>query len=153
MFLNNEISTDIQAKPRSLSRRFGCEKGVENFRNMFRSDSRTAVLYFDNDPWILPLCSDNNGASPPHGINRIINKVRPNLVQLTRVGFDHREVFGILANNLNALFQFAAQNNECVIQFLTKINRLHWSLVHVGVGLERFHQGDYPVGCQSYLSN
>ena len=111
MFLN-DVVCDVQAQAGADAGRFRRKERVENARLNFRWNARTIVRDFDDDAFfILTKCFDFDFARAVHRVNRVVENVRPDLVQFTAVRFDARQIARVLARNRNALLKFTPQND------------------------------------------
>ncbi len=90
MFLHNEVAADIQSQSRAFSGGLGGEEGIEDLRLVLLRDAGTVVLDLDDDPRAVSMRSQYQRALTVHGVDGVVDDVRPYLVQLARVRLNYR---------------------------------------------------------------
>src|SRR5579872_2146958 len=79
--LVNYFIHNIQAQARSFANFFGCEKWLENVILNFAGNSWTVVHDLNQCPLMLARRTHNQLTVLLHGIDSVVDQVRPNLVQ------------------------------------------------------------------------
>ncbi len=137
MFLD-DIVRNVQPHSGADARWLGREEQIENARLNFRRNAGSIVRDFHHDTFVLPARFDFQFPFALHRVNRIIDDVRPHLIQLAPVRFDARQSRVVRADHGNAGFEFASQNDECVFQPFVHIDVLNRCLVKKRVRFHRF---------------
>src|SRR5437764_3002292 len=75
---------DVQAQAGTLADRLGGEERLEDPRPDLLRDTRPAVADLDQDAVVLPRGAQGERALPAHRLYRVVDQVRPDLVQLRR---------------------------------------------------------------------
>ncbi len=96
-------------------------------------DARPGIPNFHNNPYILPIGSQDDLASPIYSAHSVIYDVRPDLIKLAAKSLDTRQILCIFTPDLNTGSKLTAQHHQRIIQALMNINRLEWSLIEIRV--------------------
>src|SRR3954470_10988590 len=75
------------------------EEGVEGTAGHHWCHSRTAVGDLDEEVLVVPPDRHPQGPHTVHGVQGVVDDVRPDLVELPGVGLDHRNVGVVLAQD------------------------------------------------------
>jgi hypothetical protein len=115
VLLHDDVVGDVQTQARAMTRRFGGKEGVKDFRLNGLRDAGAVVLDLDHDPLSFGARADHDLALALDRINRIVNDVRPNLIEFAAIGHDLRQRRPVFTPNNDTRSQFAVQDAECVI--------------------------------------
>ena len=96
VFLDN-IIRNIQPQAGTLARLLRCKERLEQARQHILWNAWTIVLNLNYHLRALLVSSQLQIALPMHGVDGVIDQVRPDLVQLTPVGFDEWQILVIIA--------------------------------------------------------
>src|SRR5574340_308462 len=86
MPVHDDVMRDMQSQASSRTWRLGRKEWLKDSVHDVPCDTGTVILDFDIYPIVMKIGSQINLAFPLHGINRIINDIGPDLVQLARIG-------------------------------------------------------------------
>ena len=116
MSVGDDIVADIQTKAGALSGGFGCKKRIEYSGLIFRRNTRTVILNFDNQP--VGILARANGDLPLslQSVNGVVYNVGPDLVQSGAISLKAGQIRCILPSNANTGFKFMAQDEQRAIQ-------------------------------------
>ena len=128
MFLENVVR-NVETQPRANARRFGRKERFKNALLNFFRNARTIVRDFDDDASFSLIRFDFQFTLALHRIARIIDEIRPHLVQLTAVRFDARQIGRVLLDDAHALFQLVPQNDERIFQSFVHVDFLNRRLI------------------------
>ena len=123
----------------------GGEEGVEDARPELGRDPGPVVhdLHLDVPPGRPRAQLDR--ALAAHGVDRVVDQVRPDLVELARVRLDARQIGREVAPMLTPALQLVPEDDQRVLQPLAHVDLLHGSAVEVRVALTAFTMcGDGP---------
>jgi hypothetical protein len=116
-----------------------------------RGDARPVVLDLHADRAVGPVRPHGEDPGAVHGVDRVVDEVRPHLVELAGVGLDARQALVVLPDDADPALELVVEDDQCVVQALAHVHVLHRRLVHVGVGLEGLDQLDDAVGADGDL--
>jgi hypothetical protein len=97
---------------------------------------------FDYDVVTFGARGDDNEASALNRMNRIIDDISPNLIELTSADLDVRQILREVRFQLYA-FQLVLKDRERALESIMYVDLLHGASVNVGVGFHRLHQITY----------
>ena len=88
MALDNDVVADVEAETRAMTGRFRREKSIENLPLNIRRNPGPIVFDLNRQGLSLSPCPNGNSSLASQGIRRIIEDVRPDLVQLATIRLD-----------------------------------------------------------------
>ena len=109
-------------------------------RQNVRSDPRPVVPNLHQHSIEIARGPHPQLALPLHGLDGVGHQVRPNLIELAAKSADSREVFAVLADDIDSAFEAVVENRQRALQPLMQINLLHGGLVHVRIFFDRSDQ-------------
>jgi len=80
----------VEPQPSPLSNTLGRKEWFKDMRFSLGRNARTIICDFDDYASVLAKRSDPKLALPCHGIDGVIDEVRPNLIQFATVGTDEK---------------------------------------------------------------
>jgi len=123
------------------------EERVEDLCLRRLGDAGSVVLDFDHRPVTVAAGADRDRSRAVHGVDGVVEQVRPDLVQLAAVGRHRERIAVVFAMDVDAVLQFGAQNDERVVEPLVQVDRLNRCLPEERVALEGGDDlGDSPGG-------
>src|SRR5581483_9376349 len=126
----------IEPQPRTLSNAFSSEKGFKDMCPYFRRDSGAVIANFDHHTPIVAVGPDPELALTVHRVNRVINEICPDLIELATEGV-YEEGDGLIVTlNRNATLEFVIQDRQSRLKALHNVHILHRRLVHICVFLD-----------------
>ena len=109
-------------------------------------NSRTVIANLNHSATVVAVGSNAKLAFSVHRVNRVIDNVSPDLVELAPKRIHEKWNAQVVAVYHNSLFQLVIQDRKCGFQALYDVHVLHRRLVHVGVFLDCADQIRYPRG-------
>src|SRR5262249_4141230 len=130
----------VQAETSALPDALGREEGLKDVGLDFGGDSWAAVTNLHHDATVVTIGPNSKLALAAHGVNRVVDDVGPNLVQLAAEGIHQKRQGLIITFHSHTLFELVVQDGERGFEALYDIDILYGSLVHVSVFLDRPNQ-------------
>src|SRR5271156_3124919 len=93
----------IEAKARTFANSLRGEKGFENMRLDFGRNSRAVIGDLDHGAIVLAIGSNSKLALATHGVNRIVDDVRPNLIELAAKRIYQKWNFLVIARDQDSV--------------------------------------------------
>src|SRR5580658_6749074 len=136
----------VQTEARALANAFGSKKRLEDVGLHFFGNSRPIVADFDHGATVVAVSSDAKLAGSVHGVDRVVDNVRPDLVELAakRIHEERNEI--VLALHRYSSLQLVIQDRKRSLQAPYHIDVLDRRLIHVGVFLDGADQLRYTRG-------
>ena len=151
VLVDDDAPGDVQAQPGALADRFGGEEGFEDPRDVLGRDARAGVADLDLGGVVVPAGADGERARPVHRLDRVVDQVRPDLVELRAV---HRHVGQravVLLDHRDA-GQLAAEHDQRAVEQFVDVEHLERGAVHLRVLLGRADQRRDPRPVESSIS-
>src|SRR5690242_4587458 len=104
MLLNDSVNR-VEAQSRTFANRLRCEERLEDAIANLRRNSRTVVSNLNQDAAKLGYRSYQQRAALVHRVNRVIDEVGPNLVELAAARANPGNRAVVLAYYVNAVLQ------------------------------------------------
>jgi hypothetical protein len=73
-------------------------------------NSRAVIGNFNHDAVVVAIGSDLNLAFATHSVNRVVDEVRPYLIELAAEGIDEQGNFLVIAFDDDSVLEFVIQN-------------------------------------------
>src|SRR5579883_924327 len=134
--LANDTLNGIEAKSGTLPNSLRSKERFEDVGPNLRRDSRAIVADLDHHATILPEGADAQLAFTLHGIDRVVDDVGPDLIQLASEGVNQQRNRIIFPLYRNSVLQLMIHDRERIFQALDYVDILDRRLVHVGVFLD-----------------
>src|ERR1017187_9366763 len=96
MLINNSLYS-VQAESSTFSYSLRRKERFENVRLNVRRDSGAVVGDLNYNGIVLPISPNSQLALAAHGVDGVINDVRPNLIQFTSEGIHEKRNFPVVA--------------------------------------------------------
>jgi hypothetical protein len=135
----NDATGDIETQSRPFAYLFGREEGVENALMDLCRDPWSIITDLDTDSRPVMRGADGDRPRSLKRIQRIVQEIHPDLVELSTVGMQNRKLRVILALNPNIPHLVVQQGQGDLDPFM-EIDLLNWCLIHVGEGFDRVNK-------------
>src|SRR5271163_4421846 len=145
VLLHNSLD-GVQAEARAFPNSFGCEKRLKDVRLHLAGNSWAIVANLNYNATVVLVGSDAQLAFCVHCVNRVVNDVGPDLVELAAKRIHQQRNALVIALHHHSLLQLMIQDREGGFQAPYYVYVLHGGLVHVGVFLDCAHQVRYAGG-------
>src|SRR5579863_7937762 len=99
MMLLHDANGGIQSEAGAIADAFGGEERIENPVLNFRRDAWAVVANLDDHRVELAAGADSQFAVSVHGVDSIVDQVRPYLIQFTAIRADPRQFSIIITGN------------------------------------------------------
>ena len=141
MPLGDHAIGDIQAQPGALTYRLSGEERFEDLLLHLRRYANACITDFDQGPTVLPRCADSQRAAVRHRVYRIVDQVRPNLIELGGMCWDHRQrLIEVLDDFDVAIFvDLVTEHDQRALQPVPNINLLVCRPIHLRILLGCSH--------------
>src|SRR5581483_5790947 len=106
MFENDDVVGDMQTQARAESDGLGRKERVKNARLNIGRNARTRIANLNTHVVGFAVGAERKFAFAFHRVNRIVNDIRPDLIQIAGVRFNLGEVALIVAIDGDALLPF-----------------------------------------------
>src|SRR5260370_28465640 len=103
----------IQTEARAVADLLRSEKGLEDARTNFRRNSRTIVADLDDDAVQFPERVDAQLTLAVHGVDCVVDEIRPNLVQFATIRANAGQVRIVFPDYGDACFQTVPKYLQC----------------------------------------
>src|SRR5580698_9466122 len=133
----NDPVYGVQAYSCTVADAFGGEKWLKEMRLHSVGNAGPIVDNLNENEIELPGGSNDQLALAAHGIDGIVNEIRPDLVQLTSPRQYPGKVGVKLALHFHAAFQAEFHHGQGAFQTAVNVDFLLRRLVHVGVFFDR----------------
>src|SRR6266581_3755545 len=121
----DQSSRDIQPKPCAFAYRLGGEKWIKDAITNLGRNARAIVDNPDYHSVALAIRDQIHAAALTHGVQRIVEQVRPHLIEFTAKSIHRWKVLlDVHAEAHRLALRFRSQHNERVGQSLRDVNRL-----------------------------
>src|SRR5215475_13214948 len=117
MFFHNPLNR-IQPKACALTDALGCKEWLKDARLNFRRNAGAAIANLNHDATIIPKGPDAKLTLAAHGVNRIVDDVGPNLIQLAAEGIYHQGNGLIVALHGYSVLELVIHDGERSLQAL-----------------------------------
>jgi hypothetical protein len=104
VFLHHSLGR-IQAEARALPNSFGGEKRLKDVGLYLGGNPRAVISDLDHNTTILAIGSDSKLALSPHGVDRVVNNVGPDLIELAAKRIHEKRNALIIALHYHSLFE------------------------------------------------
>ena len=136
--MTNKAADDIEAETGSLPHGLGGEEGIEDARENLRRNAGAVVDDAHDDALTVAACIDLNAAAILNRIERVVDEVSPNLIELACESAHQRQAGFQLDGNLSGfLTRLGSHHGHGVAEVGAKIHRLgDHGLIHVRESLD-----------------
>ena len=132
MVPDDDPAGDVEPQARALARFLCREERVEDALRDLRRDARAVVLDFDADEVARARCPERHPFRCDR--KRVVDEVRPDLVELGRVRLDPRQRAVVLADDLDpALGDLVGEDRERALEAVVDVDLLTLRLVEIRV--------------------
>src|ERR1700722_4203955 len=138
--LSHDSLCRIQPESSSFSNPFRGEEWLKDMGSDFRCDARTVIANFYDNKVILAEGSYPQLTLPCHGVHGVLNKIGPDLIELTAKRIHQKRNRLVLAPHTDSISQFMIQNRQRSFQAFYNIHVLQPGLVQVRILPDRPHQ-------------
>ena len=139
--LSHHPHAGVEPQAGSFTDAFGREKRIEDVGEHVSRNPGTVVLNFDHNFAPALPGSDTQFPAVRHGLDRVDDQIRPDLVQLHSVGADFGDLAVVFADYSDRfLADLMRQDGQRALDSGMNIDLLFRSLVHVSVLLDRVNQ-------------
>ncbi len=137
---------DIEPEPGALAHRLGSEERLEDALPDLRRHPGTGIAELHEH--VVSVKPGPHGQRPglAHRGDRVVDQVRPHLVQLARVGGDPGQPDSVVLDHADARRELTGQHQQRAVQQFVQVDDLVRGPVHLRVLLGRADQGGDPVG-------
>src|SRR6266511_1728897 len=148
MAADDDLPRDVQAQAGPFPDLLGGEERLEDAGPDLVGHPGTGVPDLDHDAIVL----DGGGshrelAVPAHRVGRIVDEVRPDLVQLSGKSRDPRQAAVVVTDDLDVVAELVTEHRQRGIEPFVHVERLERGSVHLRVLLGRGEKpGDAPGG-------
>ena len=147
----HHVVGDVQPEPGAAARRLGRVEGLEDPLADLRGHPRPVVTDLDDHVAVAREGADLDPAVAAHRIDRVVEDVRPHLVELAAERLDRRQPGLVVAHDLDPALELGAQDDQRVLQAGRHVHLLDRCLVHVRVVLDRPDDLGDPAGAGADL--
>src|SRR5260221_11886401 len=106
----------VEAEAGSFSNTLGREKGLKDVRLNLGWYSRTVIADFHDRARIVAIGSDAKFALSMHGVDGVVDDVRPDLVEFAAKGIHAKQLGRIVAHDGDTVLQLVIQDRCCGLQ-------------------------------------
>ncbi len=141
VLVHDDPPGDVQPQPGALADRLGGEERLEDPRDDVGRDARAGVADLDLRRVVASPGPEGERAVAAHRLQRVVDQVRPHLVQLRAVHRNVGQHSVVVAHDLDLVADLAAQHHQGALQQLVDVEDLMWRAVHLRVLLGRRRPG------------
>ena len=143
--LDHDAPGDVEAEAGALAHVLGGVEGLEGAARHLRRHSRAAVADLDDDAVAIQPGGQPQRARAVHGVDRVVDQVGPDPVELAGVGLDRGDAGAVVAPDRHAAPELVPQHHQRALQAVGHVGLLQRRAVQLRVGPDRGDQlGDAP---------
>ena len=150
MAVDHDPIDDIEPQPGAGAHALGREEGLEDSLLDLQRHARTIVGDLDFDAVLGPRRAERELALASHRVDRVVDQVGPDLVQLGTVTGDARQLRVVVARD-GDIAELMPQDHQRAFETFADVHLLQGTAIHEGVVLDRLDQGGDPLGATSHF--
>jgi hypothetical protein len=109
------------------------EERLEDARLNFQRDALPGIAYFYVDKTVARRGAQRQFALALHGVNGVVDDVRPHLIEFAAARFDAGQVGRVIAHDAHTVFEFVPQNDQRVFQAVVHVHFLNRRLIEIRI--------------------
>src|SRR5882724_13047327 len=129
--LAHNACSGVQPKSSALANAFGSKKWLKDVRQNLFWNPRAVVCDLNDDAGILAIRTHTKVALATHRVNRVVNDVGPDLIQLAAKRIHQKRNALIVPVYCDSALEFVVQDRKRSLQAFNDVNILDRRLVHV----------------------
>jgi len=144
--LDDDAACDVKAKPGALADVLGGVERLERPGQYLGGHPGAGVGDLDDD--VLGVRSGRDAERPAgvHGVDGVVDEVRPHLVEVGRVRLDARHAGAVFTDDGHAFSQLLPQHHQGAVDALGHVDELQRGPVELRVGLHGRDEPRNPLG-------
>ena len=150
MAVDHDPIDDVEPQARTGAHALGREEGLENSLLNLQGHAWTIVGDLDLDPILGPRRPEQQLALAGHGVDRVVDQVGPDLIQLGAVPGDPWQL-GVIVARDGDIAELVPQDHQGAFEPFPNVDLLHGAAIHERVVLDRLDQRRDPLGAASHL--
>ena len=115
---------NIQPEPSPLAYLFRRKEGIEDTSTQLGRNPSSLVDDLNQHSVLLMSCPNAKLSMPVHGVNRIVNQVRPYLIELASLSQDTRQLGIVVPDDLDASAELVPEDHQGLLDPFMNIDLL-----------------------------